>query len=405
MRILDDTLRANQHHHHAMDEAIRTTQFIRNKARRLWMEGRGSGQHDLQARCAHLAKDFPFAARLNSMARQAAADRAWQAIARFYDNGRNHQPGKKGSPRFPKDTRSVEDQTSGGKLEPDGKRRPLTDEHGSGPMRLLGKKGAIESFPVTQIKRVRLLQRADGDSVQVALQTHRQIDHAPTGQPRGIDGGRQSFYTDSDGNTLDPPPSLPKAEAKLKHLHRRVSRTIKRSKNRKQASKRLATGSLKVRRQRQDFAGKAASALVNSRDVLASADFTIASLVKNHQLAKSSSDASWGHFLSWVRYSGGLPGLPVGAVAPRSTTPECSEGGFRVKKTLSMRTHLCPECGLVLDRDWNAALNSLVAALWWGAAYRTAGQVETGSASAERNAAGQKTSSGRKRWRPVKSAG
>jgi putative transposase len=72
------------------------------------MGTRGAGKNDLPALCAQLAKDFPFATRLNSLARQAAADRAWQAIARFYQNCREHQPGKKGYPRFQKDHRSVE---------------------------------------------------------------------------------------------------------------------------------------------------------------------------------------------------------------------------------------------------------------------------------------------------------
>src|SRR5690349_5681171 len=82
MLILDYKLRTTQAHQRASDEAIRTVQFIRNTALRLWMDGRGVSQDDLQALCAQLAQDSPFAARLNSMARQASADRAWQAIAR-----------------------------------------------------------------------------------------------------------------------------------------------------------------------------------------------------------------------------------------------------------------------------------------------------------------------------------
>src|SRR5215469_3317455 len=62
-------------------------------ALRLWMDGRGVGQNDLQTPCAHLASAYPFAARLNSMARQAAADRAWQAVARFYKNCLEKKPG------------------------------------------------------------------------------------------------------------------------------------------------------------------------------------------------------------------------------------------------------------------------------------------------------------------------
>jgi transposase len=80
----------------AIDEAIRTTQFIRNKALRLWMDGRGVSAHDLQALCSHLAQQYPFAAALNSQARQAAASRAWAAIERFYTTCRERRPGKTG---------------------------------------------------------------------------------------------------------------------------------------------------------------------------------------------------------------------------------------------------------------------------------------------------------------------
>ena len=403
--ILEYKLRVNQAQTCAIDEAIRTAQFIRNKCLRKWMDGRGIGDNALQVYCSQLAKEHPFAARLNSQARQTSADRAWLSIARFYKNCREKKPGKKGYPRFQKDNRSVEYKTSGWALEPDGKRLTFTDGHGIGTVRLIGKKGKIDTFPLAQIKRVRLVRRADGYYVQFAVQANRQIVHQPTGNQVGIDVGLKAFYTDSEGQHVDNPRYLRKAEKRLKRLHRRVSRKQKRSKNRKKASKRLARGYLRVSRQRKDFACKQASALVKSSDFLAYEDLKIASLVKNHHLAKSISDASWGLFLSWVRYYGALHGIPIIAVSPRYTTQDCSGCGFRVRKTLSMRTHICPRCGLVLDRDWNAALNILWAALEWVAAHRTAGQAETGSASAEHNASGQKASSGRKRVRPAKSAG
>jgi len=159
-----------------------------------------------------------------------------------------------------------------------------------------------------------------------------------------------------------------------------------------------------VSRQRKDFACKQASALVTSSDVIAYEDLQITSLVKNHKLAKSISDASWGLFLFWLRCYGGLHGIPVVAVSPRYTTQDCSGCGERVKKTLSQRTHICPACGLVLDRDWNAALNILLAALTELAARnRTAGQAGTGTLRST-NASGQGTSGARKRLRVVKLA-
>ncbi|HEU5199537.1 MAG TPA: transposase, partial [Ktedonobacterales bacterium] len=274
MLILEYKLRANKAQQSAIDEAIRVVQFIRNKAVRLWMDGRARGrvgQYEMQALCAQLAQEYPFAARLNSMARQASADRAWQSVARFYKNCREHKPGKKGYPRFQKDNRSVEYKTSGWKLEPDGKRLTFTDGMGIGTVRLIGTR-SIETFPLDQIKRVRLVKRADGCYVQFAVQAERRIDHVPTGSQVGIDVGLKAFYTDSDGATVANPRYLRKAETKLKRLHRRVSRTVKRSKNRKKAIKRLAKGYLQVQRRRKDFAVKAARALVQSHGLVAYED-------------------------------------------------------------------------------------------------------------------------------------
>ncbi len=143
----------------AIDEAIRTAQFIRNKCLRLWMDTRGVSNNDLQCYCAVLAKAFPFAEALNSQARQASADRAWFAIARFYENCKSKKPGKKGFPRFQHDNRSVEYKQTGWKLEPDGRHLTFTDGNGIGCLRLVGNPGQrIGHFPVQEIKRVRLVR-------------------------------------------------------------------------------------------------------------------------------------------------------------------------------------------------------------------------------------------------------
>jgi len=149
----------------------------------------------------------------------------------------------------------------------------------------------------------------------------------------------------------------------LKRLHRRVSKKQKKSQNRGKARQRLSKAYLKVQRQREDFARKTASTLITSSDLIAYEDLQIANMVKNHKLAKSISDAAWGRFLIWVNYYGELHDIPVIAVAPQFTSQDCSGCGKRVYKTLSVRTHVCPHCGLVLDRDQNAAKNILSSAL------------------------------------------
>jgi putative transposase len=387
MLIQEYKLAGTKQQYAAIDEAIRVAQFIRNKCVRLWMDTRGTNSNDLQCYCARLAHAFPFAACLNSQARQAAADRAWSAISRFYESCRNHKPGKKGYPRFQHDNRSVEYKQTGWRLTPDGRHLTFTDGCGIGRMRLVGNlHQQIATFPTKQIKRVRLVKRADGYYVQFAISAKRAIKHVPTGKQAGIDMGLKQFLTDSEGNTVANPRHLGKAEKRLKTLHRRLSRKKKGSQNRKRARKVLAKGYLKVQRQREDFARKTASTLITSHDLIAYEHLRIANLVKNRKLAKSISDASWGRFLWWLCYYGQVHAIPVIAVEPAFTSQECSDCGIRVKKSLSVRTHICSGCGLVLDRDHNAAINILAKA------HRTGGHSETGTPASVRNASGQTVS-------------
>lgn len=378
MLIYEYKLDGNTKQFQAVEEAIRTVQFIRNKCLCLWMDSRGVSKNDLQIYCSTLAKEYPFAKRLNSQARQASADRAWFAIDRFYTNCREKKPGKKGYPRFQHDNRSVEYKQTGWKLEPDGKHINFIDGCGIGRLRLVGnKKQHIETFPVKDIKRVRILRRADGYYVQFGVKTERKVEHVPSGTQLGIDVGLKSFLTDSQGNTVDNPRHYRKAEKMLKRLHRRHSRKVKKSANRKKAQKRLAKGYLKVQRQREDFARKQASALVSSHDLIAYEHLVIRNMVRNRKLAKSIHDAGWGIFIQWLKYYAFLHDIPVIAVTPQYTSQDCSECGARVKKALSVRTHICLNCGIVLDRDHNAALNILIKALSFYLGC-TVGHTETG---------------------------
>ncbi len=92
------------------------------------MDNKGVGKYDLSAYCKVLAAQFPFAHKLNSMARQSSADRAWAAISRFYSNCKQKIPGKKGFPKFKKYSRSVEYKTSGWKLSQNRKKITFTDK-------------------------------------------------------------------------------------------------------------------------------------------------------------------------------------------------------------------------------------------------------------------------------------
>ncbi len=122
----------------AIDDAIRTCQFVRNKALRFWIDNPKATKYDLNKQCAVLAKEFPFADELNSQARQAAAERAWSSISRFYETCKNKIPGLKGYPQFQKDCRSVEYKSTGWKLAQDRKSITFTDKKGIGKLKLKG---------------------------------------------------------------------------------------------------------------------------------------------------------------------------------------------------------------------------------------------------------------------------
>jgi putative transposase len=176
---------------------------------------------------------------------------------------------------------------TGWRLEPDGRHVTFTDGCQLGTLRLIGTRD-IETFPITQIKRVRIIRRADGYYVQFGVQADHRIDHISTGTSIGIDVGLKAYYTDSNGNIVENPRHYRKAEQRLKRLNRRLSRTQKKSKNRKKARQKLAKAHLKVQRQREDFARKQANALVSSHDLIAFEDLKIANLVKNANLRKAS---------------------------------------------------------------------------------------------------------------------
>src|SRR5258708_28527219 len=174
MLVYEYKLAGHQKQYAAIEEAIRVVQFIRNKCLRQWMDECGVSKNDLQTSCAVLAREYPFANSLNSQARQASADRAWFAIQRFYEHCKNHLPGKKGYPKFQHDNRSVEYKQTGWKRESDGKHITFTDGCGIGCLRLIGTRD-IEIFPTKQIKRVRLIKRADGYYVQFGVKADRVI--------------------------------------------------------------------------------------------------------------------------------------------------------------------------------------------------------------------------------------
>jgi putative transposase len=156
----------------AIDEAIRTAQFVRNKCIRYWMDNKNVGQKDLYRYNTSLRAEFLFVKDLNSHACQTAVERAYLSIARFYSNCKKAIPGKKGYPKFKKNCRSVEYKTSGWKLSETRKQITFTDKKGIGQLKLKGT-WDLNFYQLDRIKRVRLVRRVDGYYVQFLVNPER----------------------------------------------------------------------------------------------------------------------------------------------------------------------------------------------------------------------------------------
>ena len=389
MIVLEFKAKGKTTQYSAIDEAIRTAQFVRNKVIRHWMDNRGVGQKDLYRYNTALRAEFPFVKALNSHACQVAVERAYSAIARFYSNCKKSIPGKKGYPKFKKNCRSVEYKTSGWTLYPDRRSINFIDKKGIGRLKLKGT-WDLNFYQLDQIKRVRLVRRADGYYVQFLVNAENKVDIGLTGKMVGLDVGLCEFYTDSNGHTEPNPKFYRTSEKRLKFKQRRVSRSRKGSANRRRAINRLGRVHLKISRQREEHAKKVARCVIQSNDLVAYEDLRIKNLVKNHCLAKSINDAGWYQFRKWLEYFGVKFGKVTVAVNPALTSQNCSSCGNQVTKSLSIRTHVC-KCGFILNRDWNAAINILKLAL------STTGHVGTWvdastSLSIHPNASGDSTS-------------
>jgi len=366
MLIYEMKLEGKSDQYEALDNAIRTSPFVRNSIVRAWMDGEIKSRNDAYKFCKILADnpEFPWAKQLNSMARQAHAERGWASIERFYRNCHKKIKGKKGFPQFKKHTTraSVEYKTSGWKLSEDRKYITFTDGFQAGTFRLWGSRD-LHYYQLNQIKRVRVIRRCDGYYAQFLIDHTRKIDKELTGVQRGIDVNLENFYTDSEGGKVENPRFLRKDEKKLKRHQRRLSRTKKGSKNRAKARQRLGKAHLKVSRKRKDWVCKLAQSVIQLSDLVAIEDLQVRNMVRNRNLAKSINDASWSMFRQWLEYFGSIYGVPVIAVAPHWTSQDCSNCGEKVLKALSTRTHKCPYCGYEDTRDRNSAKNILKKAL------------------------------------------
>jgi putative transposase len=175
----------------------------------------------------------------------------------------------------------------------------------------------------------------------------------------GIDMGLTSFATLSNGNKIPNPRFFRREENELAKAQRRLSKLEKNSPERMKAIRVIRRVHERIANKRYDFVHQLSRNLVNEYGLISFEDLNIKNMIKNHCLAKSISDAAWRMLITVTTYKAESAGSVVTLINPANTTKMCSRCGTLVDKELSDRIHECPSCGLVLDRDENAAINIL----------------------------------------------
>jgi len=183
-----------------------------------------------------------------------------------------------------------------------------------------------------------------------------------TGAIVGIDLGIKEFAITSDGQHIENPKYLRKAEKKLAKLQKELSRKQIGSSNRNKARIKVARQHETIANQRKDFLHKTSTKIIQDYDVICLETLKVKNMAKNHKLAKSISDVSWSEFVRQIQYKAEWNDKIVQQINPYFASSQlCSVCGYKNTevKNLVVRDWECPECHALHDRDHNAAINIL----------------------------------------------
>ena len=228
---------------------------------------------------------------------------------------------------------------------------------------VMGASGVMRTSGTTGVKVLSATVSEQAGHWYVSVQVEQQQQEVPinTGPVVGVDLGVKTLATLSDGTPIPNPTPLKRRLKKLKRLHRAVSRKQKGSKNRAKATRKLARQYHKVANQRANTLHQVTTRLAKTKSVIVIEDLHVAGMLKNHHLAQAIGDVGFGEFRRQLTYKAAWYGSQVVVVSrwePSSKT--CSGCGWVDDDlTLADRVFRCANagCGLIIDRDLNAAIN------------------------------------------------
>jgi len=345
-----------------MLQMLEATRRLWNEAlahrKQRWEEKRLSTSYSQQCRILTAERQAdPGLGELYSQSGQDVLRRLDKAFKAFFERRARH-------PRFKKLSRSgsfTYPQAYNGSVKPDpGRKRLFLSKVGGVPTvfhRMLPKDSGLKTCTVVREPDGKWFASLVFEEI-VPLQNVRAPVvglTAMTKTPIGVDLGLLSLIATSDGEKVEHPRFLRKAEKRLKHVQRMFSRKKGGSKNRDRARQRVALQHGHVRRQRLDLDHKLSTRLVKEHGFIAFEDLKVRNMVRNPKLAKSIHDAGWGQLVRLTRYKALRTGSTVVRVPAACSTQECGCCGTRNQVALDARAFECAGCRRSLDRDTNAA--------------------------------------------------
>ena len=207
------------------------------------------------------------------------------------------------------------------------------------------------------------ISKAPSGKYHISILVETEIQKLPASDMRvGIDVGIKDFAVLSNGEAYKDPKHLRKSEKRLAKLQRDLSRKQIGSSNRNKARIKVAKLHEKIANQRMDFLHKKSTEIIRKNQAIVIEDLKVKNLMKNHNLAKSIAEVSWSRFREMLDYKSRWYGRELIIAPPDYPSSQlCSDCGNRSSQTkdLACRIYVCPECGLEIDRDYNASLNLL----------------------------------------------
>lgn len=326
-----------------------------SESRKLYEQGVKTSGFDLVKRFNSIkAESFPWIAEVSKWAPQKAIQDSWDALKRFWSKKAKY-------PRFKKRGKSRESFYLGdGHFEAKGFKLRI-------PKLGWVKMHQEVRFPGV-VKSVTISQDGDRWFASFSIEVDESFVYPNTCENQevvGIDLGIKTLMTLSTGEKVENPRFLREKEGNLRKLQKNLSRKVKGSSNWKKAKGLLQVTHRRVRDARRDFTHKVTSRIVKSFRFIGIEDLNVRGMLKNRRLSKALSEVVFSEIRRQIEYKAKLGSSEV-AIIPRfyPSSKTCSDCGFVIEKlSLSDREWDCPSCGVIHDRDENAAMNLKIYAL------------------------------------------